>query len=80
MKKPAHRPKRTYPDAPIHRTHVTLEVCPFCGDRLISTGSREVNKYVQTLSGAVHVIGYSRKCRHKDCPHPQARYHAAQAS
>lgn len=76
MKKPAHRPRREYPEAPIHRSHVALEECPFCGGQLISTCSREVDKYVQTLKGPVHVIGYSRKCNNADCPQPQARYHA----
>ncbi len=80
MKKPAHRPKRTYPDAPIHRSHVTIEACPFCDSHLVTTSSREVDKYVQTLAGHVHVIGYSRKCSNKSCPHPEARYHAPQAA
>ena len=79
MKRPAHRPKRSYSEAPIHRSRVSLEKCPFCGSQLISTGSREVDKYVQTLSNPVHVIGYSRKCNNPDCPQPQARYHATQA-
>ncbi len=80
MTKPAHRPKRTYPDAPIHRSHVTLKECPFCNSHLITTGSREVNKYVQTVAGPIHVIGYSRKCSNKNCVHPQARYHAPQSA
>lgn len=80
MKKPAHRPKRTYPDAPIHRSHVTIKACPFCNSHLVTTSSREVDKYVQTLAGQVHVIGYSRKCSDKNCPHPEARYHAPQAA
>ena len=80
MKKLAHRPKRTYPDAPIHRSHVTIKACPFCNSHLVTTSSREVNKYVQTLDGQVHVIGYSRKCSNKNCPHPEARYHAPQAA
>ncbi len=80
MKKPAHRPKRTYPDAPIHRSHVTIKACPFCDSHLVTTSSREVDKSVQTLAGHVHVIGYSRKCSNKNCPHPEARYHAPQAA
>ncbi len=80
MKKPAHRPKRTYPDAPIHRSHVTLKTCPFCDSHLVTTSSREVDKYVQTLNGHVHVIGYSRRCSNKSCLHPEARYHAPQAA
>ena len=80
MKKPAHRPKRTYPEAPLHRSHVELKECPFCGSHLITTRSREVDKYVQTLSGAIHVIGYSRKCSSQECPAPNARYHASQAA
>lgn len=77
MKRAAHRPRRTYPEAPVHRCQVALETCPFCGARLISTGSREVDKYVQTLEGAVHVIGCSRRCSNKECPQPQARYHSS---
>ena len=80
MKKPAHRPKRTYPDAPIHRSHVTLKTCPFCDSHLVTTSSREVDKYVQTLAGPFHVIGYSRRCSNKECLHPEARYHAPQAA
>lgn len=56
-----------------------MDECPFCRARLITTGSREVDKYVQILSGPVHVIGYSRKCSNSDCPQPQARYRATQA-
>jgi MULE transposase-like protein len=80
MKKPAHRPKRTYSDALIHRSHVTIKTCPFCDSRLVTTSSREVDKYVQTLDGHVHVIGYSRRCSNKSCPHPEACYHAPQAA
>ncbi len=80
MKKPAHRPKRTYPDAPTHRSHVTLKACPFCDSHLVTTSSREVDKYVQTLEGPFHVIGYSRRCSNKNCSHAEARYHAPQAA
>ncbi len=76
MKRVAHRPKRSYPEAPEHRCEVAVEKCPFCRGRLVSTGSREVDKYVQTLSGAVHVIGYSMRCDNEACPHPEARYHS----
>ncbi len=79
MRRAAHRPKRSYFEAPIHRSHVSLEKCPFCGSRLISAGSREVDKYVQALNNSIHVIGYGRKCSNPDCPQPQARYHATQA-
>lgn len=80
MKRAAHRPSRTYPEAPIHRSQVALKKCPFCDSRLVSTGSREVDKYVQLLSGPVHVIGYSHKCSRAECPQPQARYHATRAA
>jgi len=80
MTRPAHRPPRSYAEAPIHWTRVELDECPFCGAPLITTSSREVDKYVQTLNGPVHVIGYSRKCSSDACPQPQARYHATQAA
>ncbi len=76
MKRAAHRPKRSYPEAPEHRCQVAMKKCPFCKGRLVSTGSREVDKYVQTLSGAVHVIGYSVRCDNEEYPHPKARYHS----
>jgi len=79
MKNAAHRPSRSYPEAPVHRSHVGLDTCPFCEAHLITSGSREVDKYVQSLNGPIHVIGYSRKCSHPDCPQPRARYHATPA-
>jgi len=39
-----------------------------------------VDKYVQTMNGPVHVIGYSRKCNNAACPQPQARYHATRGA
>lgn len=80
MKNPAHRPSRSFPEAPVHRTRIELDKCPFCSTQLTTTSSREVDKYVQLLSGPVHVIGYSRKCSNVDCPQPQARYHATRAA
>lgn len=80
MKRATHRPKRAYPDAPIHRTQVALDQCPFCGFPLVSTRSREVDKYVQTMAGPRHVIGYSSKCSNSACLQPQTRYHATQGA
>ena len=76
MKRAAHRPRRKYPSAPIHRTEVPLDACPFCDAPLVDAGWREVNKYVQLLNGPVHVIGRGKKCSNEDCPAPQARYHS----
>src|SRR3990172_7312134 len=76
MKNPAHRPSRTYPEAPVHRCEVALQECPFCGAPLRSTCWREVDKYVQTLEGPRHVVGYARRCSNPGCPQPGARYHA----
>lgn len=78
MKRAAHRPRRKYPDAPIQRTKVPLENCPFCAAPLVGAGWREVDKYVQTLNGPVHVIGRGKKCSNENCSFPKARYHARQ--
>lgn len=78
MKRAAHRPRRKYPDAPTQRTKVPLENCPFCAAPLVDAGWREVDKYVQTLNGPMHVIGRGKKCNNENCSFPKARYHARQ--
>jgi hypothetical protein len=46
--------------------------CFFCGGRLVICETQE--RYVQTLTRLVHVIGKGKKCTARDCAHGALRY------
>ncbi len=46
--------------------------CFFCGGRLVICETQE--RYVQTLTRLVHVIGKGKKCVARDCAHGALRY------
>jgi len=48
------------------------EQCFFCGGRLMICETQE--RYVQTLTKLLHVIGKGKKCASRDCGHGALRY------
>jgi hypothetical protein len=76
-KRPAHRPKRRYPDAERVIVECELEKCIHCGESLVSSKTWHVRKYVQTLHGPLFVAGKSKQCDSPDCAHRGHHYHAS---
>lgn len=76
-KRPAHRPKRRYPDAERVIVECELEKCVHCGESLVSSKTWHVRKYVQTLHGPLFVAGKSKQCDSPDCAHRGHHYHAS---
>jgi hypothetical protein len=76
-KRPAHRPKRRYPDAERVIVECELEECVHCGGPLVPSGTWHVRKYVQTLNGPLFVAGKSKQCDSPDCAHRGHHYHAS---
>ena len=77
MKKPSHRPKRSYPDAERVILESELETCVHCGGPLVSSGTWHVRKYVQTMDKPLFVAGKSKKCASPSCQHKDHHYHAS---
>lgn len=79
MSNPRYRPKRKFAQAvrQVYRPEVTA--CPYCGQRLQSTGSLYINKDVQTLTGVVNVRAYGYRCVNQACLHLEKRYRAVKA-
>src|SRR2546425_2670013 len=46
--------------------------CPFCGGRVAICETRE--RYVQTLTKLLHVVGKGKKCVSGACGHEELRY------
>lgn len=76
-KRPAHRPKRSYPDAERMIVECELEECVHCGGLLVPSGTWHVRKYVQTMKGPLFVAGKSKQCDSPDCVHRGHHYHAS---
>jgi hypothetical protein len=76
-KRPAHRPKRRYPDAERVIVECELEECVHCGGSLVPGGTWHMRKYVQTLNGPLFVAGKSKQCDSPDCAHRGHHYHAS---
>jgi len=71
------RPKRSNPNAERLTFICELEQCPKCGERLSSVGSTaHSDKTVQTLSGELYVVAYSRICRTPECDEYGTHFHA----
>ena len=71
------RPKRSNPNAERLTFICELEQCPKCGERLSSVGSTaHSDKTVQTLSGELYVVAYSRICRTPECDENGTHFHA----
>ena len=71
------RPKRSNPNAERLTFICELEQCPKCGERLSSVGSTaHSDKTVQTLSGELYVVAYSRICRTPECDAYGTHFHA----
>ena len=76
-KRPAHRPKRRYPDAERVIVECELKECVHCGGELVPSGTWHVRKYVQTMKGPLFVAGKSKQCDAPDCAHRGHHYHAS---
>ena len=76
-RRPAHRPKRRYPDAERVIVECELKECVHCGGPLVPSGTWHVRKYVQTLNGPLFVAGKSKQCDSPDCAHRGHHYHAS---
>jgi hypothetical protein len=77
MKRPRHRPQRSYPDATRVIVDCELERCAHCGRALVPSGTWHMRKYVQTMQGPLFVAGKSKVCEGPDCPHSGQHYHAS---
>jgi len=77
MKRPRHRPQRSYPDATRVIVDCELERCVHCGRALVPSGTWHMRKYVQTMQGPLFVAGKSKVCEGPDCPHRGQHYHAS---
>ncbi len=75
-KQPAHRPKRSYPNAERVIVECELESCVHCGQPLEPSGTWHVRKYVQTMDGPLFVAGKSKQCTNPECSHADHHYHA----
>jgi hypothetical protein len=76
-KQPAHRPKRSYPDAERVIVECELERCVHCGQPLEPSGTWHMRKYVQTMDGPLFVAGKSKQCTNPECCHVDHHYHAS---
>jgi len=77
MKRPRHRPQRSFPDAERVIVECELETCVHCGGPLVPGGTWHVRKYVQTMKGPLFVAGKSKTCDAPDCSHRGHHYHAS---
>ena len=77
MKRPRHRPQRSYPDAERVILECELEACVHCGKPLVASGTWHMRKYVQTMKGPLFVAGKSKRCDARDCSHSGHHYHAS---
>jgi hypothetical protein len=75
--RPAHRPKRKYPDAERVIIECELTECVHCGGVLVPSGTWHMRKHVQTMKGPLFVAGKSKQCKTADCPHKDNHYHAS---
>ena len=78
MKRPRHRPQRSYRDAERVIVECELETCVHCGRPLVPSGTWHMRKYVQTMKGPLFVAGKSKICDGPDCTHSGHHYHASQ--
>ena len=76
-KRPAHRPRRRYPEAERVILECELNECVHCGGPLVPSGTWHVRKYVQTMKGPTFVAGKSKQCEAPDCAHSGYHYHAS---
>jgi hypothetical protein len=76
-KKPAHRPRRKYPEAKRVIIECEMDTCVHCGAELEPSGTWHARKYVQTLEGPLFVAGKSKICRSAGCRHQDHHYHAS---
>ena len=77
MKRPRHRPQRSYPNAERVILECELETCVHCGQPLVPSGTWHMRKYVQTMQGPLFVAGKSKICEEPDCAHGGHHYHAS---
>ena len=77
MKRAAHRPQRSFPDAERAILECELESCVHCGRPLVPSDTWHMRKYVQTMKGPLFVAGKSKKCDSLDCSHSGHHYHAS---
>ncbi len=77
MKRPRHRPQRSYPNAERVILECELERCVHCGRPLVPSGTWHMRKYVQTMNGPLFVAGKSKICDGPDCTHGGQHYHAS---
>ena len=75
-RKAKHRPKRHFAEAKRKVCQPEIKTCPYCRNKLKSTGTLYIDKQVQTLKGPVNVRAYGYRCFNPSCPHPEKRYKA----
>jgi hypothetical protein len=77
MKRPRHRPERSFPEAERVIIECELETCVHCGKPLVPGGTWHVRKYIQTMTGPLFVAGKSKRCDSRGCSHYGYHYHAS---
>jgi hypothetical protein len=76
MKRPRHRPQRSFPNAKRVILDCELVRCVHCGRPLVPSGTWHMRKYVQTMRGPLFVAGKSKICDWPGCSHSGHHYHA----
>lgn len=77
VKKPRHRPQRSFPDAQRIIVECELDKCIHCNKNLVKRRAWHMRKTVQTMSGAVFVAGKSKECKNQLCTHFNKHYYAS---
>jgi hypothetical protein len=77
VKKPRHRPQRSFPDAQRIIVECELTECIHCGNNLVKRRAWHMRKTVQTMNGAVFVAGKSKECKNPVCTHFNQHYYAS---
>lgn len=77
VKKPRHRPQRSFPDAQRIIVECELSECIHCGKNLVNRRAWHMRKTVQTMNGAVFVAGKSKECQNPTCTYFNKHYYAS---
>ena len=76
-RRPQHRPRREFPDAPRIILEPELEKCIHCAEPLAKRVPWHMRKTIQTLDGPLFVAGKSRACVNRQCSHRGTVYYAS---
>ena len=77
VKKPRHRPQRSFPNAQRIIVECELTECIHCGKNLVNRRAWHMRKTIQTMSGVVFVAGKSKECQNPVCTYFNKHYYAS---